>query len=96
MGSRRWRVVNDLIGQSVIDVHSGLRAAWKAICKLPPDQRSALIEQISRPLVTEAEAMEMAGFWKKDKVRARRIANEWMQKAEQRYRRIQEQAKDSL
>jgi ABC-type Fe3+ transport system substrate-binding protein len=92
IGSARWGVLNDLIGQSVIDVHSHLRRAWKAILDLPEEQRGPLLEEFSRPLITEEEAMEVAKFWRTDRVRAGRLANRWMDEAVQRYRHIQREA----
>lgn len=92
LGSARWGVLNDLIGQSVIDVHSHLRRAWRAIIALPEDERAPLLETFSRPLISEEEAMEVAGFWRSDRVRAGRLANQWMDDAVRRYRRIQHEA----
>ncbi len=92
VGSARWGVLNDLIGQSIIDVHSHLRRAWRAIISLPEDQRQPLMDRFSRPLVSEEEALEMAEFWRADRVRAGRMANEWMNQAVARYRGIQREA----
>lgn len=89
VGSARWSVLNDLIGQSVIDVHSHLRRAWRAILSLPEEERAPFLEKFSRPLVTEGEAMEASTFWRTDRVRAGRIANRWMDEAVERYRQIE-------
>lgn len=89
VGSQRWGVLNDLMGQSVIDVHSHLRRAWKAIITLPEEEREPFLEKFSQPPVTEEEAMEAAAFWRTDRVRAGRMANRWMDEAVQRYRKIQ-------
>ncbi|NJK92248.1 MAG: extracellular solute-binding protein [Blastochloris sp.] len=39
-GSKRWGVLNDLIGQTVIDVHPHLRRAWSALNQSPPHNAS--------------------------------------------------------
>lgn len=91
-GSARWGVLNDLIGQTVIDVHSHLRRAWRAILSVPEEQRGPLLSQFVRPPVSEAEAMEIAEFWRSDRLRAGRLANRWMDEAVRRYRDIQADA----
>lgn len=93
-GSRRWGVVNDLIGQTIIDVHSHARDAWEAICSLPPGQRAPLIREFSQPFISESTAMEYAAFWRDDKIRARTLANEWMDAAVERYQTILQQAQN--
>lgn len=92
LGSTRWGVLNDLIGQSTIDVHSHLRRAWKEIISLPEKERGPLLEIFSRPLVTEAEAIELAAFWRTDRIRAGRLTNRWMEEAVARYRKIERDA----
>jgi ABC-type Fe3+ transport system substrate-binding protein len=92
-GSKRWSILNDLIGQSVIDVHSHLRRAWTSLCQLPPESRPQLLAEFSKPLITEDQATEYAAWWRKDPVRARRMANEWMSEAVQRYQAIEAKAK---
>ncbi len=91
-GSKRWGVINDLIGQSIIDVHSHLKSAWAAICELPESQRAPLLKEFSRPLVTEQQAEDYADFWRSDKIKARQISNDWMTEAVARFKTIQEKA----
>lgn len=91
-GSRRWGVLNDLIGQTIIDVHSHLRAAWSALCDLSPEQRQPLMQEFSKPFVTESTATEYAGFWRSDKIRARQISNQLMADAVARFNRIEQEA----
>ena len=92
-GSKRWSVVNDLIGQSIIDVHSRLRNCWRAICRVPEPRRSALLAEFSKPLISEEAAMECAGFWRKDPVKARQLANAWMEESVTRYDHLEKLAK---
>jgi len=92
VGSRRWGVVNSLIGMGVIDVHTHLRRAWAAIHRAPPARRPALLAEFDRPLASEAEALELAAVWRSDKIRARRLENEWMRRSVQRYQALARQA----
>jgi len=91
-GSKRWGVINDLIGQTIIDVHSHLRRAWHAICVLPESERAPLVREFSKAFVSEAEAGEYATFWRSDKIRARQVSNDLMTEAVARFNRIEEQA----
>jgi ABC-type Fe3+ transport system substrate-binding protein len=92
LGSLRWGVVNDLMGQTIIDVHASLRRCWEAIHRVPQPDRDRLVAEFSRPFITEAEASELAAFWRTDKIRAGRIANAWMAAAHQRYHQLRAEA----
>jgi len=92
LGSRRWNVVNDLIGQTVIDVHGPLKAAWKAILRVPEARRGPLLDEFAAPPISEAEAMADAAFWRTDRLRAGELSNRWMADAVARYRRIEAEA----
>jgi ABC-type Fe3+ transport system substrate-binding protein len=91
-GSKRWNIINDLIGQSVIDVHSHLRRCWTALCALSPSARSALLAEFNQPLISEDQALEYAAWWRKEPIRARQMANRWMSDAVSRYQRLEQQA----
>lgn len=89
LGSKRWHVLNDLIGQTVIDVHRWLRRSWREAWEVEDAVvRERLLAKLRKPFISEAEASELAEFWSKDKVRARRLANEWMEGAVRRYREV--------
>jgi len=92
LGSRRWGVVNDLMGQTIIDVHARLQAAWKAILRLPTAQQAPLLAELVRPPITEAEASDLARFWRTDPVRAGALRNQWMIDADARYRSLADRA----
>lgn len=96
LASSRWAVVDDLIGQGIIDVQTSLRAAWKAIIALPENQRADLITRFGQPLITEAQASEYGAFWRKDKVRSGTIRNQWMAEAVRRYSALELEAKARL
>jgi ABC-type Fe3+ transport system substrate-binding protein len=94
-GSARWGVINDLIGQSIIDVHSHLKRAWEAICRLPEPDHSRLARQFGQPLISESTAMEYASFWREDKIRARELSNQWMDEAVERYQGLIQEAEQA-
>jgi ABC-type Fe3+ transport system substrate-binding protein len=92
LGSKRWNIVNALIGQTIIDVHPRLVKAWHAVNALPEPQRTALLAEFDQPFISEEEAVALTPLWKTDKIRALRIANQWMQEASDRYGRIEKTA----
>ncbi len=92
LGSKRWSVVNDLMGQTIVDVHHHLRTAWLAANRAPEAERTALLAELTRPVITEPEALECAAYWRKDRLRAGRTANAWMANAVARYKKITAQA----
>lgn len=94
-GSRRWGIINDLIGQTIIDVHPHLTAAWQAILQTPEPLRSELKAKFSQPFISEAEADSFSQFWRDDKIRARSIANQWMRQAVDRFQSIQKRAQSA-
>jgi ABC-type Fe3+ transport system substrate-binding protein len=92
LGSKRWNLVNALIGQTVIDVHPRLAAAWHALHQLSEADRAPLLAEFDKPFVGEEEALALAPLWKTDKIRALRLSNQWMQEADARYERLAQQA----
>jgi hypothetical protein len=82
-GSRRWRLVNDLIGAAIIDSHKELAGAWKAIIEagLPEEAVAKLIE----PPMTEPEALELADAVMADSERRNVLIVKWTTDARARY-----------
>ena len=93
LSAKRWSVINALIGNTIIDVHSHLRGAWKEIILLPDALRSELIREFSAPFATEQEILQMAEWWRTDKVRAGRQSNIWMATAIERFTQLRNKAK---
>jgi ABC-type Fe3+ transport system substrate-binding protein len=81
-GSRRWSVVNDLMGVWLIDAHAELRAAWKRTISLgcPPDR----LVPLCAPPLEENELETMAEAWK-DPRRRQDIMRSWARAAHDRY-----------
>jgi spermidine/putrescine-binding protein len=94
LSSQRWSVLNALIGNTIIDVHSHLRAAWREIISLSPDKREQLLKEFSAPFASEQEISEISNWWRKDKVRAGRQSNAWMFAAVQRYNSLEKRARE--
>ena len=88
--SRRWRILNDLLGACIIDVQDQLAAAWKVLRKLPPDDPRRI--ELFKPFVSEKELMDLAGApWDDPKVRAETISR-WSAAASARYKRLLKEA----
>ncbi len=84
----RWRILNDLLGAYIIDVHDELAAAWKRLRNLPPDhpRRRALMA----PPISEEQLLRYAERqWNDHVFRADTIAR-WSREAQARYRRLRE------
>jgi len=88
-GSRRWRVVNDLIGVWLIDAHADLARAWRAVIAagMPP----GIVQQLCTAPIAEEEAEELAGRWKNPRRRLETM-NNWAQRASARYSDVARQA----
>lgn len=93
LGSRRWSLVNALMGQTIIDVHPHLVRAWRAIIDLPESERAPFLARFGEPFITEAESAELAAIWNRDKLRAGQLSNRWMQAAVTRFGTLEREAR---
>lgn len=93
LGGKRWGIVNDIIGATMIDVHSKLKSAWMAAHKAG---RLDLLAQLQIPPLTEAEAIKQAPVWKDNPIQARAMANQWMKEAVRYYDSIETKANASM
>jgi ABC-type Fe3+ transport system substrate-binding protein len=93
LGSKRWGLINVLMGQTIIDVHPHLVRAWAAIIALPEDRRGPFLERFSQPFISEEESNQLAGAWNRDKLKAGQLANQWMTDAVHRFRTIEREAR---
>ena len=86
--SRRWRILNDLLGACIIDVQDDLAAAWKRLRNLPESDPRRV--ELFKPFVSEKELMDLAGApWDDPAIRAQKIS-QWAAGAAARYRRLRE------
>ncbi|MCS7166824.1 MAG: ABC transporter substrate-binding protein [Gemmatales bacterium] len=88
LAESRRRALDDLLGAWMLDTHGDLRAAWDAVRRLPPAERTALEQQLFAPPCSEQELMEARAALSDPRQRIRLVAD-WIEKAQQRYRTIQ-------
>ncbi|MBI4633084.1 MAG: extracellular solute-binding protein [Deltaproteobacteria bacterium] len=82
-GSERWNLLNDLIGAVLIDNHRELAAAWDAVRMR--DGSDPLVRELTKPPLTEEEAMRLArAEWTQPVMRSK-IRSRWSAEAKARY-----------
>lgn len=81
LATRRWTLLNDLMGVWLIDAHSDLKAAWKNCM----NRDSALAETLCRPPLTEKELESLIPTWK-DPRRKQEVMQAWARAAQARYK----------
>jgi len=81
-GSRRWKIINDLIGVWLIDSHNDLVEAWRAI--LAAGKPQDLVAAMCDVPVTEAELNALIEQWDDSRKRLD-VMNTWAEAARQRY-----------
>ncbi len=85
-GGTRKDILNDLIGAMVIDTHGELKSAYKAIIEKGMPTR--YLQMLSRPPVTEEQALEMAKKnWGDAGFRAKKLA-EWIEFSRKKFEAI--------
>lgn len=80
LATRRWTVLNDLMGVWLIDAHSDLKAAWKIDMTREP----ALAADLCRPPLTEKELEALIPTWNNPR-RKQEVMQEWSKAAQVRY-----------
>ena len=86
-GTRRWSVLNDMLGVWLIDAHADLRRAWKRLIdqSCPPDK----VAELCAPPVSEKELDALIKVWK-DPRRKQDVMRAWAVAAQARYRHLAE------
>lgn len=90
LGSRRWRLVNELIGAWCIETHPDLTAAWTAIKDKPAGD--PLVRALTAPPIPEAEVETAIAAMGDSRARLEATAA-WTRAARERYRSIHERAR---
>ena len=86
LGRDRNDLLAAMVGALLVDTHSELRAAWKAV--ISRGLRAGDLAELGRVPLTEADALRLArGEWKKPEIR-NRTKTEWQTWARDKYRRI--------
>lgn len=85
-GSRRWGILNDLIGSFIIDPHDELATAWKAVMNLP--ETDPAFQMFTRPPLSESELMNLADTrWNEPEFRTKTLG-QWAGMSKSLYRKV--------
>lgn len=76
------RVINDLIGVTLIDMHADLKKAWANLHNSKANGET--LAKFLAPIVTEAEVTQMAPRWN-DNLYRNQILNKWVAVAKTKY-----------
>jgi ABC-type Fe3+ transport system substrate-binding protein len=90
LASRRWNVLNDLIGATLIDSQTELQHAWAAALNVRDN--SALVEQLTRPPCDADDLLSLADVMRQSPRERNRTIASWMSDARKRYRAVAEAA----
>jgi len=88
--SARWAVLNDLFGALLIDTHSELVKAWRALIAKPSIPQN-LLKEFVRPPIGEEEIPRLAARWGDAGFRNEKIA-EWIDFARKKYQSVMKKA----
>jgi hypothetical protein len=91
LASRRFNVLNDILGATLIDSQPELRRAWMALQEVP--QNGDLIDELTRPPCEEGELLALADVLGRSQHQRNVAIAQWMGQARQRYRAVTEAAK---
>lgn len=83
--ARMARPLNDLIGATLVDTQTDLKAAWAAVIKR--GMKPADLTRLGQPPVSEKELLAMADKWDDDMFRNKQI-NSWVEFARAKYRAL--------
>jgi spermidine/putrescine-binding protein len=83
--SKRWKLLNDLIGVFLVENHDGLCEAWKAMSASGPDRRAALLERLGAMPLSEQEALELVPKVRDNPVARNEAMLEWSRFARRKY-----------
>ncbi len=86
LASRRWNVLNDVIGATLIDSQVELRDAWIAL--QTADNKSELLERLTQPPCDESELIALADSMQQSARLRNDTIGKWMAAARERYRAV--------
>jgi ABC-type Fe3+ transport system substrate-binding protein len=90
LASRRWSVLNDLIGAAMIDSRTELQQAWAAA--LHVSDNADLLDQLTRPPCGEEDLLSLADVMRQSPRERNRTIATWMSDARERYRAVAQAA----
>ncbi|MDA3797511.1 MAG: extracellular solute-binding protein [Kiritimatiellae bacterium] len=87
IASKRWNVLNSMMGTTLIDPHKNLQKAWKTIIdqNLPEEKLKILYA----PPVSEEELLQIAESWSDNRYKLE-ITTQWAQNAQKKYKSLAE------
>jgi ABC-type Fe3+ transport system substrate-binding protein len=89
--NRRNPLVRDLMGAALIDLHSDLRAAWKAM--IDGGMKPAAVAEWNKLPFSNEEALKYADQLAEGGMSARRLTRQWARAFKQKYERVIELSK---
>ena len=81
--SRRWDLLNDLLGACLIDSHEQLQQAWRAVIAAGMPQDG--LEELTRPPISEADLDGLVATWAEDPELRSRTVLGWAETCRNRY-----------
>lgn len=84
-------MISELIGAALVDQHTELRAAWKAL--IDGGMKPAALAEWNKPPFSEAESLELAKKLEAGGMETRRITRDWSQRFKTQYEKVRELAK---
>jgi ABC-type Fe3+ transport system substrate-binding protein len=83
--SKRWQILNAVMGTTLIDPHNELQKAWKTIIaeQLPKEK----LDILYTPPISEQEMLDIADSWSDTRFRLK-ITTKWATEAQKRYKKL--------
>jgi len=90
--SKRWDIINNLLGAALIDNHDRLQALWRELIQagLP----SHLVNELTKPPISEDELMRTAERWNKDPKYRSHLRVKWVKHFRDLYNKIATKLED--
>jgi len=88
---RRNKLLAELMGAALVDLHDDLRSAWRAL--IDSGMNPAALAEWSKPPFDEDAGLRLAEQLEAGDLAARRLTREWTRQFKQKYARVQELAR---
>jgi ABC-type Fe3+ transport system substrate-binding protein len=91
LDNRRRGILGDFLRASVLDCHSELRRAWRAV--IDAGEKPSLVRRLGESPVSGEELLELAPTWWADTALRQRNMREWSDFARRKFREVREAAR---
>ncbi len=88
---RRNKLLAELMGAALVDLHADLRTTWKAL--IDSGMKPAAVAEWSKPPFDEQEGLKLAEQLEAGDMAARRITRDWTRQFKDKYARVRELAR---